>query len=74
MIKCVTYVIILNTRETEMAKRTFIVCAHKGQNYKLYTEDIKKINRKIKKPTPKLPLFESTSTAPQWEDIEEVEF
>ena len=72
MINYVANVIILNTRETEMAKRAFIVCSHKGQNYKLYTEDIKKINRKIKKQTPKLPPFESTSTAFHWEDIEEV--
>ena len=57
-----------------MVKRTFIPCVHNHKSYKLYTDDIRKIHKRPKKPTPKLPPFHLCESPKKWEEITEIEF
>ena len=51
-----------------MVKRTFIVCTRNAQQYKLYTDDVKTINRRIKKSTPKVPPYDADEHFKKWEE------
>lgn len=59
---------IIYTLSTEMVKRTFIVCTRNAQQYKLYTDDVKTINRRIKKSTPKVPPYDADEHFKKWEE------
>ena len=57
-----------------MVKRTFIICSHKTHNYRLYTDDITVINKRIRKSTPRLPSYNEDRDSKNYDSNTEVEF